>query len=63
MAEYCRDCAISVLGLSEKDIKHMVMSDEDDMDVCEGCGQLRPVLVCIKQPWYKRLTLRKNVSI
>ena len=58
MAEFCKECAARVLGLSDNEIKRMGMSGEDDMEICEGCGQLRPVLVCIKQPWYKRIYTR-----
>lgn len=46
MAEYCKDCAASCLGLSGKDMERAVFSK--DPDLCEGCGQWKPVLIRIK---------------
>ena len=45
MAEYCRECAAKILGL---DVKHAIMSKE--LDLCEGCGEYKPVVVRIGYP-------------
>ena len=36
MAEFCRECAAHALGLTEKELKRSVFSD--DPDLCEGCA-------------------------
>ena len=54
MAEFCKDCARKDLGMTEKVLRRAVMSDEPEK--CEGCGQMRPVVVRIKptlaERWY-----------
>ena len=39
MAEYCKSCAAKYLGIEGK----VVLSKE--LDLCEGCGQLKRVVV------------------
>ena len=39
MAEYCKSCASKYLGIKGK----VVLSKE--MELCEGCGQLKRVVV------------------
>lgn len=46
MAEYCKECAAKVLGLTEKEMSRADFST--DPDLCEGCGQWKPVLIRIK---------------
>lgn len=46
MAEFCKDCASKSLGLSKEEIRRAVFSREPDL--CEGCGEWRPVLIEIK---------------
>ncbi len=46
MAEYCMKCAEKHLGLSPADLKRAVMSE--DSELCEGCGEYKPVVVRIK---------------
>ena len=46
MAEYCKECAEKHLGMSKKELRRAVMSD--DLDLCEGCGQYKPVVVCLR---------------
>lgn len=42
MAEFCAECARKVLGLRGE----FVMSKESDL--CEGCGELKRVVVRVK---------------
>ena len=46
MAEFCKDCAKKDLGMTDKELKHAVMSDEPEL--CEGCGEIKPVVVRIR---------------
>ena len=48
MAEYCKECAKNVLLLSESELRRAVWSKE--LDLCEGCGQMKRVLVKIRPP-------------
>ena len=43
MAEFCKDCAKNILKISEKDLAYAIFSD--DLDICEGCGRMKPVLI------------------
>ena len=46
MAEFCKDCASKNLGVSKDEMKRAVFSREPDL--CEGCGERKPVLTRIK---------------
>lgn len=46
MAEFCKECAGKYLGMTKKELRRAVMSDE--LDLCEGCGQYRPVVVRLR---------------
>ena len=46
MAEFCKDCYVRVCGGREDD--PVILSDE--LELCEGCGEYKPVVVCIGQP-------------
>ena len=49
MAEYCKDCFKKLNP--QVDVHRMVMSRE--MELCEGCGQLRPCVVRLrKYTWW-----------
>lgn len=52
MAEFCKDCFAKYRGGAEKELRRAVMSGEPDL--CEGCGQMKPVVVRIKPPIWKR---------
>lgn len=40
MAEFCRDCFIEMIWRpTEEELKSIVMSGEDELDFCEGCGK------------------------
>lgn len=45
MAEFCKACFISCLHPSRDEIDHIVMSE--DVDLCEGCGKVLPVVAYI----------------
>ena len=57
MAEFCKDCAVKILGLPAKSL---IMSDESDPDLCEGCGEIKPVVVGLKETWYERIMGHKK---
>ena len=46
MAEFCRECYVKICGGHESDPR--IMSEE--LELCEGCGEYKPVVVCIGQP-------------
>lgn len=48
MAEFCLDCwnRLNETNLTEKDV---VLSGKDDMDLCEGCGQWKQTVVCMRR--------------
>lgn len=47
MAEFCKDCFLEINPLKENETP--VMSDPDDLDFCEGCGQWKRVVVGIER--------------
>lgn len=53
MAEFCADCARKYLGLTEKQVENVVLSKEPDL--CEGCGQIKPVVVEIASPLRRKI--------
>ena len=52
MAEFCKDCFIRDFKPSRREIKRIVVSDPDDLDICEGCGQLKRVVVTVRRPLF-----------
>lgn len=46
MAEICKECYIAEHGGADAD--RLIMSD--DLDLCEWCGEYRPVVVKIGRP-------------
>lgn len=55
MAEFCRSCAPKCLGLNKDEMRRAVFSREPDL--CEGCGELKPVLVEMKDNRIPRFIL------
>lgn len=56
MAEFCKDCLLEMMDVDLKKNK-IILSDDDD--ICEGCGNIKPVVVEIisKNPikrWIKK---------
>lgn len=37
MAEFCKKCFIEIFAPSPEEVATIVLSDEDDLDYCEGC--------------------------
>lgn len=50
MAEFCKECFLRIEGNSEwvKD-KEIIMSE--DLDLCEGCGKFKQVVVKVKEKY------------
>lgn len=53
MAEFCKDCAVKYLGFTPKQANNAIMSDEPEL--CEGCGEMKPVVVRIKPTLGKKI--------
>jgi len=58
MAEYCLDCwnRINHIHLTKED----VILSEEEMDLCEGCAQIKPTIVRYKTEKEKSKERRKN---
>ena len=52
MAEFCADCAKKHLGFTDEEMRRAVMSD--DPELCEGCGEIKPVVEYIKPTLMER---------
>lgn len=48
MAEYCRECFIREFQPTVREIRGIVLSDPDDLDLCEGCGEVKRVVVRVR---------------
>ena len=46
MTEFCIECAKERLGFTKAELKRVVLSN--DLDLCEGCGQWKPVVVTLR---------------
>lgn len=62
MAEFCLDCWNKLMNSNDPAEKY-VLSDE--LDLCEGCGEWKPVIICIKRrhvgaDWFRRIIEKKN---
>jgi len=55
MAEFCLECwnRINDIHLTEKEV---VFSK--DLDLCEGCEKMKPVIICYKRNWILRFFFR-----
>ena len=47
MAEFCKECFLKIDRVQENE--EIIMSADDDLDLCEGCGKFKPVVVEIKK--------------
>ena len=45
MAEFCLDCWNKIMGSNDSSRKYML---SEDLDLCEECGEMKPVIVRIK---------------
>ena len=57
MAEFCLDCWNRIMGINDSSDKYIISKD---LDLCEGCGEYKHVIVRIKDRFYllKRLNIR-----
>ncbi len=46
MAEFCLDCWNKINGTSDSSEKYIFSRD---MDICEECGQWKPVIIRVKR--------------
>ena len=46
MAEFCPECWDKICGTNDARKKYVL---SDDLDLCEECGELKNVIVCIKR--------------
>ena len=47
MADFCKKCFIEKLHPTEKEIKSIVLSEEDGF--CESCNEFKPVVEYLKE--------------
>ena len=53
MTEFCKDCAVKYLGFTPEEIRRAVLSDE--LELCEGCGEYKPVVVSLEPTLYGKI--------
>lgn len=60
MAEFCLDCFNKLEGTDYYEDE--VTLGYDDLDLCEGCGQIRPCVVELRPPslWYRWKTRKER---
>ena len=46
MAEFCPDCWDRLTGTKDSRKRYMISKD---LDLCEGCGEMKPVIVLPKR--------------
>lgn len=46
MAEFCLDCLNKINGTNYDESKYII---SDDLDLCEGCGEWKPVVVAVRR--------------
>ena len=51
MAEFCPDCWNRINGTDDKKSKYIL---SEYSELCEGCGQYKPVILEIKRYYYAR---------
>ncbi len=57
MAEFCVDCWNNLNGKKISPLKYALSKE---VDLCEGCGKYKRVIVCIGQKPFKRLFFLKR---
>lgn len=61
MAEFCRDCAKRILKLPKSTANSAIYTFEPD--ICEGCGQFKPVLVELYPTLGEQISYRIQLAI
>lgn len=46
MAEFCKECFLKFIWHTPSDGTQIILSEEPDL--CEGCGEIKPVVVAVK---------------
>jgi len=46
MAEFCLDCLNKMMGTNDPPGKYIISKEPD---LCEGCGQFKPVIIQVRQ--------------
>lgn len=55
MSEYCKDCFIKTFRPTKGEIRRLVLSAPEDLELCEGCGQTKRIVVRIKPTLKERI--------
>lgn len=57
MAEFCLDCWNRIMGTNDPSKKYIISKE---VDLCEGCGEYKPVIIRMKDRYYffKKLSTR-----
>lgn len=60
MAEFCLDCW-NKLNNEHNTIYSCTISDPDDLDLCEGCGEMKQVFISNDKPSiFKRMRIKRQ---
>ena len=60
MAEFCLDCW-NKLNNENNTIYSCTLSDPDDLDLCEECGEYKQIFISYKRPsFFKHLQIRQQ---
>ena len=60
MAEFCLDCWNKLNGTNDPESKYRISKN---LDLCEGCGEWKPVIVSERGHFFKRTFLSLLFSI
>ena len=52
MAEFCLECWNRLNGTNHSKRKYIISKD---LDLCEGCGEWKPVIIIERKMYYRRL--------
>ncbi len=49
MAEFCLECWNEINGVEDSERKYIISKD---LDLCEGCGEWKPVIIMERKAYY-----------
>ena len=49
MAEFCKECFKNQIAVSSDKITDNMLELSDILDLCEGCGAYKPIVIQIKE--------------